>query len=215
MQPTLIALHGYTMNGARLRALGQELFRVLEQRVTLVFADAPHVCPPEAAEAAFSAWGMAPPEPPYLRWWRASDDRQTYEGWEASCASVRALIPEQSPVGILGFSQGAMLAACLSALSACGRFPALQCAVLIAGGVPRANDLRPLFDEPIALPSLHLWGARDPIANNSAPRLAECFQEAQRETVNWPGSHSIPQSGLAASTIARFVRERLGVFEGS
>jgi len=197
------------MNGARLRALGEELFRVLEQRITLVFPDAPHVCTPDAAEAAFAAWRMAPPEPPYLRWWRASDDRAVYEGWEASCARVRGLVPEQARVGVLGFSQGAMLAASLAALSAQGRFPTLHCAVLIAGGVPRAHDLSPLFEQPIAVPSLHVWGERDPIASSSAPRLAERFEEAQRETVSWPGSHSIPQSGPAAATIARFVHERL------
>ncbi|HET7543040.1 MAG TPA: hypothetical protein VFK05_24370 [Polyangiaceae bacterium] len=211
MQPTLIALHGYTMNGARLRALGEELFRVLEQHVTLVFPDAPHVCSPAAAQAAFLAWGLAPTEPPHLRWWRAKDDGRVYEGWKEACECVRGLIPEQAPVGILGFSQGAMLAASLAALSARGRFPTLRCAVLIAGGVPRAEDLSALFTEPIAVPSLHVWGERDKLADTSAPQLAERFQEAQRETVTWPGSHSIPQSGQAASTIVRFVQERLGV----
>lgn len=212
MRATLIALHGYTMNGARLRDSGEQLFRVLEQHVNLVFPDAPHVCPPEVAAAAFKAWGMAAPEPPHLRWWRASNDGLVYEGWEAACASVRALISEDSPVGVLGFSQGAMLAGLLSALSARGRFPALHCAVLIAGGVPRAQDLAPLFAEPIALPSLHVWGERDTMANSSAPRLAQCFEEQQRATVCWPGSHAIPQDGAVASSIVRFVQERLGAF---
>jgi predicted esterase len=211
MRPTLIALHGYTMNGARLRSLGEELFRELEQHVELVFPDAPHVCTPEAAQEAFSAWGIAPPAPPYLRWWRASDGGEVYEGWEAACASVRALIPEGGPVGVLGFSQGAMLAATLAALSDRRRFPALRCAVLIAGGLPRARDLSELFSAPLAVPSLHVWGERDPIAGRSAPDLAECFEQAQRETATWPGSHAIPQHVPAATTIVRFVQERLGI----
>ena len=212
MRATLIALHGYTMNGARLRSLGQELFGELEQQVNLVFPDAPHVCSPEAAQQAFSAWGMTPPAPPYLRWWRASDDRSIYEGWETACASVQALLPAHAPVGVLGFSQGAMLAATLAALSARGSFPQLRCTVLVAGGVPRARDLSPLFAEPIAVPSLHVWGERDPIASSSAPRLAECFQQAQRETVTWSGSHAIPHSGAARATIARFVHQHLAGF---
>lgn len=211
MKPTLIALHGYTMNGTRLRLLGEELFRVLEQRVNLVFPDAPHVCTPEAAEAAFSAWRITPPEPPYLRWWRATDDGSVYEGWDASRSSVSELVPKGSPTIILGFSQGAMVAATLAALSAQGNFPSLRGVVLIAGGVPRARDLSPLFDLPIHVPSLHVWGERDPIASDSAPRLAECFEKTQRETVSWNGSHAIPQSGAPAATIASFVRERLGV----
>ena len=210
MKPTLIALHGYTMNGASLRALGHQLFGELEEHINLVFPDAPHVCTPAAAQKAFTSWGIQPPEPPYLRWWRASEDGSTYEGWDATRDWVRALIPEHAAVGVLGFSQGAMLAATLAALSARGGFPKLRCAVLIAGGLPRARDLSPLFSEPIALPSLHVWGERDPIAAASAPRLAECFQEAQRETVSWSGSHTIPQQGSAATTITRFVREQLG-----
>lgn len=209
MKPTLIVLHGYTMNGASVRSLGRNLFSALEEHVTLVFPDAPHVCTPEAAQKAFTAWGIEPPEPPYLRWWRASEDGNTYEGWDTTREWLRALIPEQGPVGVLGFSQGAMLAATLAALSARGGFPTLRCAVLIAGGVPRARELSPLFSEPIAVPSLHVCGERDPIAADSAPLLAQCFQEAQRESVSWFGSHAIPQRGNAATAIARFVREQL------
>lgn len=209
MQPTLIALHGYTMNGARLRSLAPQLFGELEPHVNLVFPDAPHVCSPEAARAAFSAWGVAPPEPPHLRWWRASDDGRVYEGWSATRASMRALFPERAVVGVLGFSQGAMLAATLAALSARGEFPNLRCVVLIAGGLPRARELSPLFDEPVGIPSLHVWGERDPIANRTAPELAQHFRESARETVSWPGSHTIPQTGVAAQAIARFVHDRL------
>jgi predicted esterase len=210
MQPTLIVLHGYTMNGARVRSQGRELFRMLEEHVTLVFPDAPHVCTPEAAQKAFTAWGMEPPEPPYLRWWRASEDGKTYEGWDTTREYLRALIPEQGPVAVLGFSQGAMLAATLAALSARGSFPTLRCAVLIAGAVPRARELSPLFSEPVAVPSLHVWGERDSMAADSAPRLAQCFQESQRESMSWSGSHAIPQRGDAATAIARFVREQIG-----
>jgi predicted esterase len=209
MQPTLIALHGYTMNGARLRALGSGLFRALEEDVTLVFPDAPLVCAAEAAQAAFAAWRIEPPDPPHLRWWRASDDGSAYEGWERARDSIRALIPEGAPCALLGFSQGAILAATLAALSARGEFPELHCAVLIAGAIPRARELAPLFDAPVAVPSLHVWGERDALAAGSAPRLAARFQEAQRETAIWPGSHTIPPGGDAFAAIVRFVRTRL------
>jgi predicted esterase len=209
MQPILIALHGYTMNGTRLRVLGSALFRALEEDVTLVLPDAPLVCAPDAARAAFARWRIEPPDPPHLRWWAASEDGSVYEGWERSRDSVRALIPEGAPCALLGFSQGAMLAATLAALAARGEFPELRCAVLIAGAIPRARELAPLFDAPIAVPSLHVWGERDALTGGSAPRLAERFQEAQRETAIWPGSHTIPPGGDALTAIVRFVQTRL------
>jgi len=215
MLPTLIALHGYTMTGARLRSLGGALFDELEPHFNLLFPDAPHLCPPEAARDAFATWGMIPPDPPHFRWWRSIDDGQVYEGWETACAQIRALLPAQAPAIVLGFSQGAVLAATLAALSARGNFPKLEGVVLIAGGVPRAHDLSQLFKDPIAVPSLHVWGERDPLAHNSAPRLAECFHEAQRQTLTWPGSHAIPQRGPAANTITRFLHERLSSFDSA
>jgi hypothetical protein len=63
-----------------------------------------------------------------------------------------------------------------------------------------------LFDKPISIPSLHVWGENDKLSRAAAAALVEHFDPATREVVRWPGSHMIPSRGPAAQAIIDFVR---------
>jgi hypothetical protein len=91
--------------------------------------------------AAFFAEG------PYIEWWnRSGAAGEPYEGLAASLAHIRSLELAHGPFDtVLGFSQGASLAACLVALAArdgdAAPLPRLRRAVLCSGFVPRDRAL--------------------------------------------------------------------------
>lgn len=195
----LVALHGYTQNG---RVMAETLARLVEPLgIELVAPDGPF----DADPAAVVPLGSDPARGPHRTWWKATDDGTVYHGWEDARSRVAALLAE-APSGVLGFSQGAMLAATVAAWSARGEVPPIRCAVMVAGRIPRAVALAPLFEAPIDLPSLHVWGARDPMAP-LGPDLAARFVGAER--LEWSGPHVVPTRGAAGAALAAFLARHL------
>jgi predicted esterase len=205
MRTTLLGLHGFTLNGALLREGLGALAERLEEHVELVCLDAPHTCSLGAVDRLYARWGTPRLPPPHLCWWDASDDGLVYHGWEETLALLRQRMEGRAPVGVLGFSQGAMLAAILAALSSRGELPPLAFAVIIGGSLPRVPALRSAFDELVKVPSFHLWGGRDQVTGSYSPALATRFEPALCERVVWPGGHSIPTRGDAADRLIEFV----------
>jgi predicted esterase len=206
MSSTLIALHGFTQNGSVLR----EMLAPLAQRLpSLPFEhpDGPNPCSPASVERMHQLLGGTP-QPPHLCWFDATDDGRQYHGFDKTKAELSALIEQRSGrVGLLGFSQGAICGASLAALSAHGRFPKLDFVVLVAGRVPRSDEIAPLLATPIAIPSLHIRGERDAIAKGHVEKLADCFEAATRTSVIWPGPHIVPTRGEGADAIVRFLEK--------
>jgi len=207
---TLIALHGFTMNGAGLRYMLEDLMPPLADVVRWVFPDAPHTASPESALGIAALLGVFRAKPPNLEWWNASEDGRTYNGWDTTRESLRSIVEREAAlgggrVGVFGFSQGAAVAAALAGLSEQGAFPKLDFAVLVAGFVPRADAIAPLFAVPLRIPSLHVWGSSDSFARH-APALRDRFAPETRAELEWPGRHVVPTSGAPAEALIDFVR---------
>lgn len=204
MRTTLIALHGYTMNGAVMRAHLGPLAAALEAHVDLVCPDAPLACAPDSVERLYALWQRPRAPGPHRTWWDSNDDGSVYRGFEDTRDTLAALLDRHEPAALLGFSQGAMLAAAIAALAVRGEAPPIRFAVLVAGRVPRAVSLQPLFTAPIDLPSLHVWGERDTLTGAMSPALRDAFVGA--EALVWPGPHVVPSTGPEAERIVDFVR---------
>jgi len=204
MRTTLVSLHGFTMHGASLRRLLGELEPRLAPLVELSFPDAPHAASPASVDALIARMGGLRPAPPHRQWWNASNDGLAYQGWEESRDALRREVERHPRVGVLGFSQGAAVAAAVSALSCRGDFPPLAFVILIAGFTPRSAELGPLFEPPLQLPSLHIWGEQDSFAKHG-PGLAARFAPEQRRIVTWSGHHTVPTEGEAADALLEFV----------
>lgn len=206
MPHTLLVFHGFTMNGEVMRAALEPLAKALGPEVHLVCLNAPHTCSAATLERMYR--GTQPSLPaPYLCWWNASDDGLEYHGWEETRDLVRAALDRYAPASILGFSQGGILAAAVAALSRAGQLAPIRAAVLMAGRKPRAAQLQGAFSEPVAVPSLHVWGERDTLTGQYCEELVECFSAPQREVVRWAGGHQVPTRGPAHEAIVRFVSE--------
>jgi predicted esterase len=205
VKTTLIALHGFTMNAAGLRHMQSDLEPRLADAVDFMYPDALHTASPASVAGLSALMGGFRAKPPNLQWWQASDDGLTYKGWERTREQLEAEVRRHEAVGLLGFSQGAAVAASLAAASTRGLFPELRFVVLIAGFLPRAHDIASLFTDPVRVPSLHVWGEADPIARH-APALFQRFDPATREMLTWPGRHVVPTRGSAADTLVDFIR---------
>jgi pimeloyl-ACP methyl ester carboxylesterase len=207
MTHTLLVFHGFTMNGEVMRAALEPLATALEPKVRLLCLDAPHTCSAETVERMYHGAKTARLSPPHLCWWNASDDGLDYRGWQDTRDLVAAALDRYAPASILGFSHGGTLAAAVAALSRRGELPPVHAAVLIAGRKPRAAALQAAFTEPVALPSLHVWGERDILTRQHSEELVQCFSAPEREVVRWPGGHVVPTSGPAYEAVVRFVTE--------
>jgi pimeloyl-ACP methyl ester carboxylesterase len=202
----VIALHGFSMNGAVLRA-GLNFLQEALPGLELVTPDAPHACPADVVDRLYAKLKRAPQPPPHFVWWRASDDGREYRGWEATRGVLRSLFAE-GPIGVIGFSQGAIAATVLAAMGTHGEMPPIKFAILIAGRPPRADVFQPFLTRPIAVPSLHVWGEHDALVGDGPSALVQLFSPAEREVATWPGRHSIPATGPAADAIVDFVSRR-------
>ena len=117
-------------------------------------------------------------------WWTYSAGERSftassYEGAEQSIAAVEAELESGGYVGLLGFSQGAMLAAIVAARASLREScPLLRFAVICAAAVPKPYEpllerLRAAPEAAAALPTLHCLSearARHAISA-AAPRL--------------------------------------------
>jgi pimeloyl-ACP methyl ester carboxylesterase len=204
----VLVLHGYTMNG-RFGASVAQMLKPLGEDVRVVSPDAPLECSEAAVTRFYEGTGVRRGAGPHLTWWRASDDNSVYEGWDASRALIERTVSEHAIVGVIGFSQGAMVASACAALAARGELPGLRFAILVAGRVPRAHAMRSWFERPIELESLHVWGERDPFSAEAAPELVRHFAKSSRQEFVWAGAHSFPTSGPAAEVMREFVRAHL------
>jgi Serine hydrolase (FSH1) len=195
------------MNGAGLRAHIGPLSERIAQCAELVFPDAPGLCPEANVNSLYARWNVPPPDPPHRSWWDVQDEGSVYAGWDRTMHSLRPLF-DGAVACVLGFSQGAIVAAALAAMAEQGQFPTLRSVVLVAGRKPRALTLQSFLNRRIALPSLHICGARDTETIPLSSELAKCFEPSTRRIVSWPGPHAVPRNGAAADAIVRFVGEQ-------
>ena len=203
---TLLALHGFTQNGELLRAALAPLVARLPQELMLRCPDGPVECAPASVDRMHTALGGPRPPGPYRSWWNATDDGREYRGWEQTRELMQRELQAADGAGVLGFSQGGMLAAALAALAARGELPAIKFAILVAGQQPRAQLMQAWFSQPIAVPSLHVWGERDLRSAPGSRALAQRFDPSTARTVIWPGPHVIPTHGPASDAIVEFIR---------
>src|SRR5688572_18483678 len=113
------------MNAAGLGHMMAELTPRLSPALEVTYLDAPHRASEASVAGLAQLMGGLRPKPPNLAWWSASDDGLVYHGWNESREHVARAIAGRSPVGLLGFSQGAAFAAALAAAAARGEFPPL------------------------------------------------------------------------------------------
>uniref|UniRef100_A0A9L0RMR0 Esterase OVCA2 n=1 Tax=Equus caballus TaxID=9796 RepID=A0A9L0RMR0_HORSE len=145
-----------------------------------------------------------PPEEQTRGWWFSEQEADVFSalkeptvcrGLEEALGTVAQALSQLGPFdGLLGFSQGAALAAVVCALGQAGdpRFPLPRFIILVSGFCPRGLGLKEsILLGPLSLPSLHVFGDTDRvIPSEESVQLASRFTGAI--TVTHSGGHFIP-----------------------
>lgn len=151
------------------------------------------------------------------RGWWFSEEADTFNaleeptvcrGLEQALATVAQALDKLGPFdGLLGFSQGAALAALVCALGQAGdvRFPLPRFIILISGFCPRGLGLKePIMQSPLSLPSLHVFGDTDGvIPSQESIQLASHFPGAM--TLTHSGGHFIPAAAPQRQAYLKFL----------
>ncbi|KAF8637785.1 hypothetical protein AX17_002576 [Amanita inopinata Kibby_2008] len=106
-------------------------------------------------------------------WWKSNKERTIYTGLEDSLLSVRDVLKERQFDGVLGFSQGAALAAVVAALLERPHLyppflvdgkpphPPLEFCIAVSGFKPGGHICEPIFTPSFSTPTLHVIGKTD------------------------------------------------------
>ena len=201
----LLCLHGYAQNGQFFRERTGAVRKQLKSVCEFTFLDAPRPATGEFLGQIDEATRGAP-----LGWYNTRDGNRpalssSYDGLEESLALVRTTCQSQGPFdGVLGFSQGATLAALL-----CLTTDLFQFAVLFAGYVPRDSTVLASMDAgaPCTLPSFHCLGATDAsVPPDVARALASRF--ADPVIHEHEGGHVVPGNAPLRSALKAFLVAR-------
>ncbi|KAK3304866.1 serine hydrolase FSH [Chaetomium strumarium] len=220
--PRILCLHGGGTNARIFRAQCRVIRLHLAASFRLVFAEGPFSSPPSPdVESVYGEWG------PFRSWLPPAPGKVSDIDIGSIDSSIAAAVRADDEagatgrcVGLLGFSQGAGVAASLlwrqqrrdqSQASggdmdmdmgvewerAVGDY---RFAVLIAGrplSMPLATDtaLKDVAaDEPVLLrlPTIHVHGLRDPGLAMHRSLLHDCCQKSTARVVEWDGDHRVP-----------------------
>jgi pimeloyl-ACP methyl ester carboxylesterase len=181
----------------------------LSSLVDFVYLDAPSL-----AAGDFGWWHAVASERD-----AASDDpgvdgpHRHYKGWLRTHAAIVDVFEREGPFdGVLGFSQGAALAALLVGLRAVdgvttvARPLRFDFAIVVSGFVSNDGALARLFDRPGAydLPSLHLIGRADGVVpSDESRRLARRFRAPV--IVEHGGGHVVPGAPDVLARVRAFL----------
>ncbi|CAL5093044.1 unnamed protein product [Urochloa decumbens] len=215
----ILCLHGFRQNASNFKGRTSALAKKLKHIAELVFIDAPHELSfvyqpiqghcsdkpslPSATSKRKFAWLIAPNSSFNTEQdWKAADApfdplqyQEQTEGFEKSYAYLEKTISQMGSFdGILGFSQGAAMAAlfCRQQQKTCGA-PRFKFGMFCSGYPAPVGD----FDgEPIKLPSFHCFGNGEghdrQIANKASTELAGLFQQDRCSVLEHDMGHIIP-----------------------
>uniref|UniRef100_A0A8C5KZJ7 Esterase OVCA2 n=1 Tax=Jaculus jaculus TaxID=51337 RepID=A0A8C5KZJ7_JACJA len=199
--------------------------KALRGRAELLCLSGPHPVPAGAGEPGLLGKTPVPPLPDprpcppeeQPRGWWFSEEADVFSalqepavcrGLEEALGTVARAMDQWGPFdGLLGFSQGAALAALVCALGQAGdpRFPLPRFVILVSGFCPRGLGLKePILKSPLSLPSLHVFGDTDRvIPSQESMQLASQFPEAI--TLTHPGGHFIPAAAPQRQAYLKFL----------
>lgn len=207
-------LHGYAQNAVIFRKRLAAFRKSCGEDIELVFVDAPHVLDPvdmggnssstNTLESFDAPEVVNDPTLTPRGWWRKADAaRGEYAGLDASLASLRNVLSQERYVGVLGFSQGAAMAAVLAALlenpSLQPTFlingeplhPPFQFCVAVSGFKPSGPICTSLFASSYSTPTLHVLGKTDVVV--SEERSKTLLNVSSNRRVEWhDGGHCVP-----------------------
>lgn len=228
--PRILCLHGGGTNARIFRAQCRGIIKQLQLEFRFVFAQAPFssIAGPDVLSVykewgPFRRWLRSPPEDPELpsretvtKLDRAIEDAMNRDTMEGATGEW---------VAVLGFSQGAKLAASLLYRQQEGRSNTkFRFGILLAGSAPLALldqdwDLQLVFkslpqskhaDSLLCIPTIHMHGLHDPGLHRHRQLYEEACRRDTATLLEWDGDHRIPIKSKDLLPLVRQIRELAG-----
>ncbi|XP_017019961.1 esterase CG5412 [Drosophila kikkawai] len=206
----VLCLHGYRQNGDAFKNKLGSFRKFASKYAEFVFITAPHVA--AALESA------AEPVPEQRSWWANKDDG-TFKGtnrggpafgFQESLRCVEEAWRTQGPFqGLLGFSQGACFVGLICGLAK-KKLTSIrpEFAVLASGFLSGSLVHMSAYEEPISIPTLHIYGQTDEIIpKQMSESLAAQFKNV--EVLEHSGGHYFPATAQQKQTFINFFQDRL------
>ncbi|KAL4863766.1 hypothetical protein BDV12DRAFT_177056 [Aspergillus spectabilis] len=250
----LLMLHGYTQSGPLFHAKSRALIKHITKafplhEISAIYptgplrlnpADIPGYTPQEGSGSADGTTEETETES--YGWYRRSNtaDPPLYVGLEDGLDAIAKVLGEEGPFdGVIGFSQGAAMAAMVVSLlekkrqdafkqfSSSGsegfeypasfetlNHPALKFALCYSGFRSPGDRYKAFYESPpIQTPILHVLGSLDAVVEESRSRslIEACVGDPEGEgKVVWhPGGHFLPSQRPYLDAAVRFIRESL------
>lgn len=193
-KPRILCLHGFRTSAKILETQIHKWPESVLEKLDLVYLDAPY---PSTGKSGVD--GIF--DPPFFEWFQGNQDFTEYENFEECIAFIEDFMVKSGPFdGLLGFSQGAFLAAALPGMQAKGlvltKVPKIKFLILICGAKlggskfgapPLATNA---FSSPVKCPSLHVIGGNDFLKTESIA-LLDSFVDPI--VIHHPKGHTIPR----------------------
>jgi len=222
-------LHGYAQNAVVFYKRLGAIRRACGKTIDFVFVDAPLVLQPadlaifdsKALNAEEATPQSKSPEDTPRGWWKADPDRSKAVGLEESLLALKDVLMKDTYDGVFGFSQGAGMAALLSALlerpdyyppflvDGKAPHPPMKFCVAVAGFKLLAEDWAPLFSPSYQTPTLHIVGMNDVIV---VPERAQALIDvsANARVAKHDGGHFIPTKQAWRNFLRDYLRDPFG-----
>ncbi|XP_033099457.1 esterase OVCA2-like isoform X2 [Anneissia japonica] len=200
----ILCIHGYRQNAKAFREKTGSLRKALKKQAEFVYIDAPNAISSTDNDENVDqlGWWFSKPN----QCFNAREDSTFCEGYEESVQVVVDAVKEHGPFdGILGFSQGASMVSFICSLQCKGdsRF-SFDFAILVAGFKSLNSMHDSLYDQPITIPTLHVFGDTDNvIPKEMSEQLLKYFVEPQ--TLGHSGGHFVPASSPQKKVYVEFL----------
>jgi predicted esterase len=146
-------------------------------------------------------------------WWRADSQTFEYQGAPESLARIKSLVIESpvETVGILGFSQGAVLTSLLCDIWQNN----IKVSIMVSGFVSRDPRHREMYSaDTVKLPTMHVIGQTDELVPPDLSRdQSKNFQTPQ--ILEHAGGHYLPQTGATRKSMIEFISSNCSLVEAS
>ncbi|TIA30699.1 FSH1-domain-containing protein [Aureobasidium pullulans] len=233
----ILMLHGYTQSGPLFQAKTQRVKKLLEKSLA---------SSPIKTESPISGVELFYPTGPFKvtsadmkgvevreeanGWWKLRERGEMQEGVEEGLARVAGVLREHGPMdGVMGFSQGAALAAMVTSLLETGRsesfakvtdgmpfpqtfaelqHPPLKFGVCFSGLLNKHAKYAAFYEPKIQTPVLHVLGSMDTIVEESESlALADrCEDGGASMVIRHAGTHTVPTSERDIAAVIQFIR---------
>ncbi|KAI4834334.1 FSH1-domain-containing protein [Aureobasidium sp. EXF-8845] len=235
----ILMLHGYTQSGPLFQAKTQRIKKLLEKSLASLPIKTEGSPPINGVELFFPTGPFkvssadlngADVREDANGWWKLRERGEPQDGVDEGLNCVAKVLQEHGPVdGVMGFSQGAALAAMVTSLLDPGRadafaqvkdgmsyphsfteleHPPLKFGVCFSGLLNKHQKYAALYEPKIQTPVLHVLGSMDTIVEESESlALAErCVDGGAGMIIRHAGTHTVPSGERDIAAVIQFIR---------